>query len=201
MGNFMNTGIQQAALNKSKKDKFLFVLTLPEAMKDISYTLPENRQDNRVLPESLQFSIYGAVLPSVRVDSGEVRYSGQALKFSSHSRPAYDNVTVNFTVDNRFNNYWVIWKWLDILNDDREAIFLKDEPNYVSDNPKNSMFKQYQGSASIYALDEYNNEIARFDYFGLVPVSLGGIDYNYRTTDPIDTTFEFSFSKLTPILL
>ena len=85
----MNTDIQQSVLNKSKKDKFLFVLTLPDAMKEISYTLPENRQDDRVLPESLQFSVYGALLPAVRVDGGEIRYSGQALKFSSHSRPAY----------------------------------------------------------------------------------------------------------------
>lgn len=197
----MNTDIQQSVLNKSKKDKFLFVLTLPDAMKEISYTLPENRQDDRVLPESLQFSVYGALLPAVRVDGGEIRYSGQALKFSSHSRPAYENVTVNFTIDNKFNNYWVIWKWLDILNDDNQAIFLKDNPDYISENPKNSMFKQYQGSATTYALDEYNKRVARFDYSGVVPVSLGSVDYNYRTTDPIDTTFEFSFSKLTPILL
>lgn len=197
----MNKDMQQSVLNKSRKDKFLFVLTLPDAMNEISYTLPENRQDDRVLPETLQFSVYGALLPSVRVDGGEIRYSGQALKFSSHSRPAYENVTVNFTIDNKFNNYWVIWKWLDLLNDDGQAIFLKDDPNFVSENPKNSMFKQYQGSATTYALDEYNNRVARFDYTGVVPVSLGSVDYNYRTTDPIDTTFEFSFSKLTPILL
>ena len=197
----MSDNIQQSVLNKSKKDKFLFVLTLPKAMNDISYTLPENRQDDRVLPESLQFSVYGAVLPTVRVDSGEIRYSGQALKFSGHSRPAYENVTVNFTVDNKFNNYWGIWKWLDLMNDDEQSIFYKDDPEFVSANPKNSMFKQYQGAATTYALDEYNNQVARFDYAGVIPVALGGVDYNYRTTDAIDTTFEFSFSKLTPILL
>ena len=64
-----------------------------------------------------------------------------------------------------------------------------------------SMFKQYQGSATMYALDEYNEQTMKFDYEGLLPVSLGNIDYNYRTADNIDTTFEFSFSKLTPILL
>jgi hypothetical protein len=64
-----------------------------------------------------------------------------------------------------------------------------------------SMFKQYQGSATMIALDEYNKQTMKFDYEGLLPVSLGNIDYNYRTADNIDTTFEFSFSKLTPILL
>jgi hypothetical protein len=193
----MNDYIQQAVLNKSRKDKFVFVLTLPEAMKDMSYKMSENRQDDRILPETLQFSVYGAVLPSVRVDAGHIRYSGQAVQFSSHSRPEYSNVNVNFTVDNRFNNYWVIWKWLDILNDDRDAIFHKNKRVSLSE----SMFKEYQGSASMYALDEYNKQTVRFDYQGLVPVSLGQIDYNYRDADEIETTFEFSFSKLTPILL
>ena len=63
------------------------------------------------------------------------------------------------------------------------------------------MFKKYQGAASLYTLDEYNQKTMRFDYFGVLPVSLGQIDYNYRTAESVDTTFEFSFSKLTPTLL
>ncbi len=193
----MSKYIQQAVLNKSRKDKFVFVLTLPDAMKDMTYTMPENRQDDRIIPNTLQFSVYGAVLPQVKVDAGHIRYSGQAVQFSSHSRPQYSNPIVNFTVDNEFNNYWVIWKWLDILNDDRDAVF--HAKKRVDANE--SMFKEYQGTATMYALDEYNNKKIRFDYQGLVPVSLGQIDYNYRTPDEIETTFEFSFSKLTPILL
>lgn len=193
----MSKYIKQAILNKARKDKFIFVLTLPEAMKDMTYRLDKNRRDDRIIPDSLQFSVHGTVLPAIEVPAGEIRYSGQAVKFSSHSRPAYENVTVNFTVDNRFNNYWVIWKWLDILNDDADAIFHKDKHLGSTD----SQFKEYQGTASMYALDEYNNEQVRFDYIGLVPVKLGGIDYSYRTPEEIESTFEFSFSKLTPTLL
>lgn len=193
----MNDLIEQSVLNKSRKDKFLFVLTLPQALADISHSSVNARDDSKVLPNTLQFSVYGTVLPPVTVDSGEIRYSGQAVKFSAHSRPAYPNITVNFTVDNRFNNYWVIWKWLDIMNDDNSAIFYADKEL----KPNESIFKKYQGSASLYTLDEYNNKTMRFDYFGLLPVGLGQVDYNYRTTEPIDTTFEFSFSKLTPVLL
>lgn len=197
----MKDNIQQSVLNKSKKDKFLFVLTLPDAMKEISFSTPESRDDDRVLPDTLQFSVYGAVLPSIRVDAGTIRYSGQAVKFSAHSRPAYDNIKVKFTVDNRFNNYWVIWKWLDILNDDKDAIFLNSEPSLLKDDRNASMFKKYQGTATLYTLDDYNEKTTRFDYTGVVPVSLGDIDYNYRDTNEIETTFEFSFSKLTPTLL
>lgn len=193
----MSDLIQQSLYNKSRKDKFLFVLTLPKAMKDIEYSTPQSRSNTNIVPSTLQFSVYGAVLPPITVDSGEVRYSGQAVRFSSHSRPVYPNITVNFTVDNRFNNYWVIWKWLDIMNDSSAAIFNSSRDMEV----KESMFEQYQGAATLFALDEYNKQTIKFDYFGVLPVSLGQVDYNYRTTDQIDTTFEFSFSKLTPTLL
>lgn len=189
--------IQQSILNKSRKDKFLFVLTLPKAMQEMAYSQLENRRDDRVIPDSLHFSVYSANLPAVRVDSGEVRFSGHPLKFSTHSRPTYENVTVNFAVDSGFNNYWVIWKWLDIMNDAKEAIFHSKEEVGTDQ----SMFELYQGTATMYALDGYNKEVARFDYIGVVPVALGSVDYNYRDSDEIETSFEFSFSKLTPTLL
>jgi len=193
----MSELIQQSILNKSRKDKFAFVLTMPEAMKEITYTSTDNRDDDHVIPDTLQFSVYGALLPEVRVDSGNIRYGGQTMKFSAHSRPEYSNIRVMFTVDNRFNNYWVIWKWLDIMNDDDQGVFMKSK-NLTT---KDSIFKQYQGTATMYALDEYNKKVARFDYLGVLPVSLGEIDYNYRSAEEIETTFEFSFSKLTPTLL
>jgi hypothetical protein len=196
----MSNYIQQSLLNKAKKDKFVFVLSFPEAMRDIMYKLPENRRDDRILPDTLQFSVHGVVLPRVSVESGVIRYAGQATKFSSHSRPEYDNITVNFTIDNEFNNYWVIWKWIDILNDDTDSIFYKGKD--LKDYPaEDKQFKQYQGTATLYALDEYNKEKVRFDYTGLVPVSLGEIRYSYRDPELIESTFEFSFSKLTPTLL
>ena len=193
----MSDLIQQSILNKSKKDKFAFVLTLPEAMKDITYTSPDNRDDDHVIPDTLQFSVYGALLPEIRVDSGNLRFGGQTMKFSAHSRPEYSNIKVMFTVDNRFNNYWVIWKWLDLMSDDAQGVFMKDQSLSSSE----SIFKQYQGTATLYALDEYNKKIAQFDYIGVLPVSLGEIDYNYRTPEEVETTFEFSFSKLIPTLL
>lgn len=197
----MNDKMEQSLYNKNRKDKFTFVLTLPKAMRDISYKLPENRDDDHVMPDTLQFSVYGVVLPQIAVDSGEIRYGGQAVKFSAHSRPAYPNITVNFTIDNRFNNYWVIWKWLDILNDDNSSIFKSDQPDFLKRFPDSSMFEQYQGTATLYPKDEYNQPVMKFQYEGVLPVNLGQVNYNYRDSGQIDTTFEFSFSKLLPTLL
>ena len=208
----MSEYIQQSVLNKSRKDKFLFVLTLPEAIRDIEIKLPENRGQDYVIPESLQFSIQGIVVPQVQVESGEIRFSGQAVKFSSHSRPSYPDVTVSFKIDNQFNNYWVIWKWIDILNDDKKGVFYDGKDMSSSDHGitgqtrtrsilPESYFNKYVGTGTLYGLDEYNNKTIQFQYEGIVPISVGEIQYDYQNADEIESTFQFSFTKLIPKLL
>ena len=212
----MSKRMEQALLNKARKDKFIFVLTVPPALREVACKQTENRDNGRVIPETLQFSIQGVVVPPVTVDSGEIRFSGQAVKFSSHSRPSYPDVTVKFKVDNEFNNYWVIWKWIDILNDDKTGVFYdgkdlkgpdsgstgfskhrKTKPQF----PEESYFGQYIGQGDLYALDEYNNKTIQFHYEGIVPIKVGEINYDYQDADEIESTFQFSFTKLIPKLL
>ena len=115
--------VNQSQLNKSRLDKFLLVLNLPPALKDISKKYLGDRQNNVIIDDSLQFSVYGAIVPQVQVPEISQGYAGQFYKVSSNNRPAYDNVTVNFTIDNEFNNYWLLYKWLDLLNDDSLSQF------------------------------------------------------------------------------
>ena len=115
--------INQSQFNKSRLDKFLLVLNLPPVLKDISKQNLSSRDNNVIIEDSLQFSVYGSVVPSIQVPSEDLYYGGQSMKVSKHTRPVYDNVTVNFTVDNEFNNYWVLYKWLDLLNDEELSKF------------------------------------------------------------------------------
>ncbi len=55
---------------------------------------------------------------------------------------------------------------------------------------------QYQTDISLYALDEFDKEIVKFTYKKAFPVSLGEINWNYRTDAEVETTFEFAFSQL-----
>ena len=188
--------IRQSILNKAKSDKFLLVFTLPKAMREINARDNPDRLDAKLVHDSLQFSIYGTVVPPVNVGAIEQTYSGQVFKFSGHHRPSYGNVTVKFVVDNQFNNYWVIYKWINLMNHNKEAFFHKDQSPL-----KTAPFSEYATTFTVYGLDEYNNRKIQFDYIGVVPVGLGGIDYNYQTADQIESTFEFSFSQLTSKLL
>lgn len=185
----MSVAYNQAALNKERKDKFIMVIPTPKFLKDdVNKFVRDNKQVN---PDSVQFSIYGSVVPPVQIPNVETRYSGQTLNVTSHNRPPYPPVNVKFTIDNRFENYWFIYKWMDKLQDDYAGYFNK-EKNY----PKGKVIEdEYMADFTIYALDEYNKKVAQFDYTKGFPTFLGGIEYSYRDPGEIETQFSFAYSQ------
>ena len=105
----------QSPFNKERKDKFVLVIPTPKVLReDVSKTV---RNNTFVNPDSMQFSIYGSVIPTVSIPEESVRFSGQTLNVTSYNRPVYDPIEVKFTIDNRFQNYWFIYTWLNKLND------------------------------------------------------------------------------------
>jgi len=192
----MSNTIRQSVLNKAKKDKFILVFQLPVALLESNARENPDRLDKKLVQDSLQFSIFGTVVPTVQVNTVEQPYSGQVFRFAGHHRPQYNNVQINFVIDNQFNNYWVIYKWINLMNHNREAFFNKDQQPLI-----NSPFRDYSTNFTVYGLDEYNNRKIQFDYIGVVPVSLGAINYNYQDPTQIDSIFEFSFSQLNTKLL
>lgn len=191
--------IPQSQLNKSRFDKFILVLNLPPILRDSNTNNLNVRTKELIQKDSIQFSVYGSVIPTIQVPEVEAPYAGGTYKLSSNSRPPYDNITVDFTIDNKFNNYWVIYKWLDILSDDDGIIYNATE---VTDtgrqtyklNPKLQP-QAYQTNFTIYGKDEFDGNIVKFTYTKAFPVSLGSIKYNYRETGEIETNFTFAFSQ------
>lgn len=194
----MSDTFLQSALNKQRKDKFLLVLDLPPVMKDINKKL--NRSNETVLSDSLQFSIYGAVVPRISFHHTSLRYSGQTLNVTSFSREPYNSIKVNFTVDNMFNNYWVIYKWLDFLNNDAVGIYDATNPQITKNSPA-QVQTQYKTSFNVFGLDEYDNRVIQFTYTNSLPVALDEITYNYRDAGQMDSSFEFYFDQLLVKLL
>jgi hypothetical protein len=193
ISNIMDT-MKQASLNKARSDKFLMVLDIPAGLKSINTS--DDRNSSTVNSDTITFSIFATQIPEVHVTDSETKFSGQTFHFTSHNRPEYGNVSVKFTVDNQFNNYWVIYKWINLLNNNKEGFFDAEGLSTV-DNP----FEVYSSGATVFGLDEYDNRKIQFDFIGVVPVKLGAIDYNYRTDTEIETSFEFSFSQMIAKLL
>ncbi len=181
---------QQSQINVARQDKFILVMNIPDILKPI--LKKENRICNGGNFERLEMSIWGFVVPELTINKIERQYGGQTLKFSGLSRPPIPTISINYTVDNRFDNYYILYKWLDIQNDETYSQF-----DYKGMNPDSSAHLcDYATTFSVYAIDEYNKPTARWDYIGAFPTVLGSINASYRETKELESTFSFECSQI-----
>lgn len=194
------TPVQQSILNKNRKDKFLLVLNLPDILKKQNKVSVGDRSTEYLNQDSLQYSVYGTIVPRISIPSIDVAYGAQVPKVTSYSRPAWEPITVNFTVDNGFNNWWVLWYWLDLINNSTQSSY-----NVENLPPGQSLITNrtttYQTDITVYGLDEYNNKKIQFNYLHAFITGLGEIAYNYRDPDQIESSFTFEFGQLQSELL
>jgi hypothetical protein len=196
MANLEN--FNQSPFNKLRKDRFLLVLNLPDSLKKINSQF--NRDKDNLNLSTIQFSIYGATIPDIVIPQVDIIYGGQSYVQSSFHRPLWEPVTVNFTVDNRMNNYWVIYSWLNLLNDAETGIYdtrnLTNRPAELRNiKPSIESIAEYSTDISIFLLDEYDKRVVEFLFKKSFPTSLGGMNLNYRTADEIETSFAFAYSQ------
>ena len=188
---------QQSVLNRTGKDKFLLVLNLPPILRK------RLTNDELLNIDPLQISIFGTVVPPAQVPANEVRFGGQSYNVSSYSRPNYPPLPVNFIIDNKFRNYWVLWKWLQILNDPESSFYTGTDPKLETwrDRLESGIVTEYQTNFSVISLNEYNQYTVEFIFKNAFITNLGGINYDYNDTELIKSSAEFQFSQLDVKLL
>jgi hypothetical protein len=183
--------IQQSYLNKARKDKFLLVFDIPPILKPIqsNYT----RGDTTIIPDSVQFSVFGTMVPGVTVKGVATRYVGDTLYVSSHTKEPYPPVNVKFVVDSGYNNYWVVYQWLNLLHDQKTGQY-----NTKGLQGINCSHTDYQTDISVYGLDEYDNKVIEFKYTKCFPTSLDEITFDAKTTGEmeLESGFTFLFSQM-----
>lgn len=175
---------EQSILNRPSVDKFLLVLNFPEVLRDKIY------EGRKIDVEPIQVSVYGSIVPQIVVPSVEVPFGGQTYNITSYTRTNHDPLTINYVVDNKFYNYWVLWRWLFVLNDARKSIY-----NGSDELLGSNKINEYQAHVSVFGLDEYNNKIVEFIYYYCFITRLAGINYNYRESNIIESSFELQFSQ------
>jgi len=196
--------INQSITNKARADKFLLVFSLPPVLKDLNTPILSPRAQTFIQEDSLQFSIWGVVVPQTTVPAQTVRWGGQPYNVTSQSRPDYNPISVNFTIDNQFNNYWVLWKWLDVMNKIKQSGM---NEHFAYDNVTQNAsllspkYTDYQTTMTVYALDEYNYRVAQFNYLNAFITGLGEIRYNYRDETELESDLTFVFNQMDIVLL
>lgn len=188
-----NQNFIPSPLNKALADKFLMVLNIPDALKPINEKF---RRDNKTLQlDTLQFSIWGSVVPKISVPSVELRYLGGNFPISSHSYPSWDPVTIKFEVDNLWSNYWVIYQWLNLMRNDKAGIIggISDKQNLIDGN---SPVTTYSSDMTVYALDEYETPRIKWTYTYAFPTNLSEVNFSERDSKRLECSFTYQFSQL-----
>lgn len=192
--------IKQSHLNKARVDKFTLVINLPDALKNINSKY--ERSNKTIQLDSLQFAVYGTIVPDISVPAIETKWAGSNIYISSHARPPFPPNTVNFVVDNEFNNYWVMYQWLNLIRDDREGAFggITDARDLVSQKDIISLAK-YSTTFNVFGKDEFNNDVIKIQYFNAFPTQLAGINFNYQNSDQVNCSFQYVYSNINVTLL
>jgi hypothetical protein len=182
--------VKVSYLNKAREDKFLLVFDIPPILKPLISTY--QRDDTHINPDSVQFSVYGSVVPDVTVKGVETRFSGSTLYQSSFSKDSFPPISVDFVIDSEYNNYWTIYSWLNLLHDQKSGIY---NQNNI---PVDGNFNDYQTNIVLYGLDEYGKKKIKFTYTKAFPTTLKGIKYNQQSDNGVELVsgFDFLFSQL-----
>jgi hypothetical protein len=182
--------MNQATLNRSRSDKFLLVLDLPIALKSSQDTVIQDKYS----ADQIQFTIYGSPVPKISIPEINLPFGGQVLKVSSMSRPAYPSLDVKFLVGNGYQNYWILWKWLNLFNDSQNSTSdLNMQSSFVGEDIRlTNSLRRYISDFTLFALDEFDNRIISFKYTNAFVTSLGQINYSYQ--DPAEITCDVSFA-------
>lgn len=191
--------MNQAILNRSRNDKFLLVLEIPPALKAIQ----DNVLETRFNANFVEFTVFGSPVPNISVPNITLPFGGQNLNISSTARPAYPPLPLRFLIDNGYQNYWMLWKWLDLFNDseysytDLTAKLDGFQNNIELKNP----MRDFTTTFSLIGLDEYNNKLISFDYKGAFITNLSEINFSYQESSEISCTATFAYNQLEVKLL
>ena len=186
--------IQQSLFNKALKDKFLIVLNLPKCIKNSQVN--NLKESGIVNLEQLQFSIFSAPSPAIAVDAIPLGQQGQTYHVTSQVRKPYTPMLINFTVDNIYGNYLVLWRWFEMINDPKNSGMNEYFQKKGNPETKFDKYLDYQSNITVYALDEFHKKVAKWNYTNVFPTFLAEISYNYRQPDEAECSFSFIYSQL-----
>lgn len=178
----------QSPFNKSRQDKFIISFELPKLMKAHKYA--------KFFDNYTSFQVFKANIPKISVEAKQIPYAGQHLAISSHVRPQYDPLNIQFNVDNYWKNYYTIYWWINVQNDD--ALSYVDTHNVFGDIQTNEILKYYRTDITLTQLDEYNNPIIHFKYLDAFPSSLAEVDDNHQAVNEITMTVTWNYSQFIP---
>lgn len=188
----------ESGLNRAYNDNFILVFDTPGILKNYETTAGQ-RSCGLITPDKVQFNITAANIPTVEVPAKKLPYSGHTFKVSSHSKADFIPLKVDFFIDKKWDNYWLLWKWLNILSDEEHGFF--DQAPDLGRTPSKGIPAEYMTTMSMILLDSYKAPVIQFDYHNCFITGLDAVQLNYQQENEIPCGATFEYSRFDAMLI
>lgn len=183
--------IIQSPLNKTLEDKFMFVMNLPDCLKNLKSKYVKQLSDTGIGTNSVAWSLTNVDIPSNTIKAQSMPYSGGHHYISSHTKSPYDPLKIEFKIDNNYANYFTIYEWMNLIYHEKEGHF--DADNLALDKFGSTV---YSTQLAVIGTDEYNKPIIQWSFTHAFPTDLQSIKLNYQNTGEITCSVSFVFSQM-----
>lgn len=141
-----------------------------------SFTVSIDRMPN------VEFFTQSVSIPGVSSSPVEMNTPLRTF-YAQQDKLSYDDLTLQFIVDEEMNNYTEVLRWLEGLGFPENT---DQHKNYTADNTLES-------DISVVITNSHKNPNMKFTFKNAFPVSLGSIDLNVSTQDISYATCDVTF--------
>ena len=183
--------IIQSPLNKTLEDKFIFVMNLPDCLKNLRSKYVKDISEMGIGRNSIAWALTNVTIPTNSIKAQSMPYAGGHHYISSHTKTPYDPLKIEFKIDNKYANYFTIYEWMNLIYHEKEGHF--DAENLSSEK---FGADTYATQLAVIGTDEYNKPIIQRSFTHAFPTELPSIKLNYQNTGEITCSCSFVFSQM-----
>lgn len=181
----------QSPLNKTLQDKFLFVMNLPDCLKDIRTKYIKDISQIGIGKNAIAWSLTSVQIPRNSIKAQSMAYAGGHHYISSHTKTPYDTLKIQFKIDNKYANYFTIYEWMNLIYHEKQGYFNAEK---LAGDKIGS--QTYATTLSVIGTDEYDKPIIQWTFTHAFPTELPSIKLDYQNTGEITCSCEFVFSQM-----
>lgn len=105
----------------------------------------------------LTLNIFETITPAISLSTNDVRWMGAKIPIQG-AEIDFDDLTVQFVVDNKWDNWFYLYKWITFVNNNKDK-FVEDFRNYCVD-------------VTMFITDNYGDDVLRIDFTNVIITSL-----------------------------
>lgn len=182
--------IIQSPLNKTVSDKFVFIMNLPDCLKNLQHKYIQAMTEAGIGRNAISWSLTNVEIPRNSIKAQSISYGGGHLYISSHTKTPYDSLKIEFKIDNKYANYSTIYEWMNLIYHERDGHYNADK---ITDKIG---IDAYTTNIAVVGTDEYNNPAIQWTFTRAFPVEIPSLKLDYQNTDEISCSCTFMFSQM-----